>query len=153
MNSPCTCGIVTTVKPWLPAGWPCSIRADRTGARLHRPLPGTVGSPAYRPAPPQLLGRDPVHAGRAGHAHPARRAPLACVADTPTEWISLLIGLAIFIVSSAQALVEVGFVLLRVVPGFIPSFLWMLPASAIAGLGLLWVVSIWRLSRNAAQGV
>lgn len=78
---------------------------------------------------------------------------LARVADTPTEWLSLLIGLVIFIMSSAQALVEVGSVLLRVVPGFIPSFLWMIPVSATAGLGLLWVVSIWRLSRTAAQGV
>jgi hypothetical protein len=76
---------------------------------------------------------------------------LARIADTPAEWISLLVGLIIFVLSSIQALVEVGFVLLRVAPGFIPPYLWLIPASGVAGLSLLWAVSIWRLTR-AAQG-
>ena len=71
--------------------------------------------------------------------------------DQIAEWISLLIGLIIFVLSSIQALVEVGFVLLRVAPGFIPPYLWLIPASGVAGLSLLWAVSIWRLTR-AAQG-
>ncbi len=80
-------------------------------------------------------------------------APLVSrIADTPAEWISLLAGLIIFVLSSIQALVQVGFVLLRVVPGFIPPYLWLIPASGAAGLSLLWAVSIWRLTR-AAQGV
>lgn len=76
---------------------------------------------------------------------------LGRIADTPAEWISLLVGLVIFVLSSIQALVEVGFVLLRVAPGFIPPYLWMIPASGVAGLSLLWTVSVWRLTR-AAQG-
>ena len=76
---------------------------------------------------------------------------LGRIADTPAEWISLLIGLILFVISSVQALVEVGFVLLRVAPGFIPSYLWLIPLSGLAGVGLLGAVSIWRLTR-AAQG-
>ncbi len=77
---------------------------------------------------------------------------LSRIADTPAEWISLLVGLIIFVLDSAQAMVEVGFVLLRVAPGFIPPYLWLIPASGVAGLSLLWTVSIWRLT-HAAQGV
>jgi hypothetical protein len=69
------------------------------------------------------------------------------LAGSPAEWISLIVSFALFVAASLQALVEVGFVLLRVAPGFIPPFFWMMLASGVAGLGLLWTVSVWRLTR------
>jgi len=37
-------------------------------------------------------------------------------------------------------------------PDFISPYIWMVLASTLAGLGLLWTISIWRFSR-APQGV
>lgn len=76
---------------------------------------------------------------------------LGQIASSPAEWFSLLVGLVLFVISSVQALVEIGMLLLHVAPGFIPPYLWMIPASGIAGLVLLWTISIWRLTR-ASQG-
>jgi len=76
---------------------------------------------------------------------------LALIADTPAEWLSLLLGFVFFVISTVQAVLNVGVVLLRVMPGFIPPYLWLIPASGAAGLALLWGVSVWRLTR-AAQG-
>jgi hypothetical protein len=53
----------------------------------------------------------------------------------------------LFIVTSVQTMADVALVFLRVVPGFIPGYIWMVLASALAGLGLLWTISIWRFSR------
>jgi hypothetical protein len=72
--------------------------------------------------------------------------------ESPAEWINLALGYLLFVLSSAQALTEVGSVFLRVVPGFVPPFVWMVLASALAGIGLLWTVSIWRITR-VPQGV
>ena len=71
---------------------------------------------------------------------------LARLTASPAEWIALILSYIFFFVSALQALSEVGFVLLRVAPGFIPPFAWMVFASALAGMGLLWVISIWRLT-------
>jgi hypothetical protein len=43
-------------------------------------------------------------------------------------------------------------VLARVIPEIIPPYVWMIGISALAGLGLLWIVSIWRFSHKP-QGV
>jgi anti-sigma factor RsiW len=74
------------------------------------------------------------------------------LAASPAEWINLVLGYLLFIFSSVQALTEVGSVFLRVVPGFVPPFVWMVLASALAGMSLLWTVSIWRITR-VPQGV
>ncbi|MGE5249620.1 MAG: hypothetical protein ACM3QS_05345 [Bacteroidota bacterium] len=71
---------------------------------------------------------------------------LAQAADSPAEWVSLVIGYALFVVTTLQTVVEVGSVLVRVAPGFMPSYFWMIVASGVAGLGLLSSVSIWRYS-------
>jgi hypothetical protein len=47
---------------------------------------------------------------------------------------------------------QAGEVLLRVIPGFVPPFAWMIIISAFAGISLLWIVSIWRFTR-VPQGV
>jgi hypothetical protein len=42
--------------------------------------------------------------------------------------------------------------MLRVMPAFVSPFGWMVLSSTLAGLGLLWSVSIWRFTR-LPQGV
>jgi hypothetical protein len=72
---------------------------------------------------------------------------LLSIIDSPAEWLTLGIGYLLFIITSLQAFTEFGLVLLRVVPGFIPPLGWMMIASAVAGLSLLWTISIWRFTR------
>jgi hypothetical protein len=73
-------------------------------------------------------------------------------ANAPVEWATVAIGYFLFVVTSLQALTEVMAVLLRMAPDFISPYVWMVLASAMAGLGLLWTISIWRFSRTP-QGV
>jgi hypothetical protein len=72
--------------------------------------------------------------------------------SAPAAWISVFVGWGIFLVSTLQALTQAGSVLLGVLPGVLPPFVWMVFLSAAAGIGLLWSVSIWRFSR-VPQGV
>jgi hypothetical protein len=71
---------------------------------------------------------------------------LTRLAASPAEWIALILSYIFFIVASLQALTDVGLVLMRVAPGFVPPFAWLVFASALAGIGLLWIISIWRLT-------
>lgn len=77
---------------------------------------------------------------------------IGSILDSPVDWITVLVGYFLLVLTSVRAISEVGFVLLRVVPGFVPSFVWMMLVSALAGIGLLWSVSIWRFTRFP-QGV
>ncbi len=77
---------------------------------------------------------------------------LYAVITSPVEWITATISYFLFAVSSLQALTELMTVLLRILPDFIPPYMWMVLVSALAGLCLLWTISIWRFSR-APQGV
>jgi len=70
----------------------------------------------------------------------------------PVEWVTAGIGYFLFIVTSLQAFTEVMTVLLRMATDFIPPYVWMVIASALAGFGLLWAISIWQFSRTP-QGV
>ena len=71
----------------------------------------------------------------------------------PVGWVTVAIGYFLFVVTSLQALAEVMAVLLRMVPNFISPYVWMVLVSALAGLGLLWTISIWQFSRRTPQGV
>ena len=66
---------------------------------------------------------------------------------SPVTWITSLVGWGVFLITTLQAMVQAGSVLLDVVPGFLPPFVWMVVISALAGIGLLWSVSIWRFAR------
>ena len=72
--------------------------------------------------------------------------------SSPVEWITATVGYFLFFVSSLQALREVMTVLLGILPDFISPYMWMVLASALAGFGLLWTISIWQFSRTP-QGV
>ena len=67
--------------------------------------------------------------------------------NSPAEWLTLGIGYLLFIITSLQAFTQFGLVLLRVLPEFIPPLGWMVILSTIAGLSLLWTISIWRFTR------
>jgi hypothetical protein len=73
---------------------------------------------------------------------------LLAFASEPVEWVATAIGYFLFIVTALQAFTEVMTVLLRMAPGFIPPYVWMVLISTLAGLGLLWTISIWRFSRT-----
>jgi hypothetical protein len=76
-------------------------------------------------------------------------APFAySFASAPVQWLTTAVGYFLFIFTSLQAFTEAAMVLARVVPDFIPPYMWMVAVSALAGLGLLWAVSIWRFSRT-----
>lgn len=66
---------------------------------------------------------------------------------SPAAWITALIEWGVFLITTLQAMAQAGSVFLDVIPGFIPAFMWMVLISALAGIGLLWSVSIWRFVR------
>ncbi len=78
---------------------------------------------------------------------------LYAVISAPVQWITATLGFFLFAVNSLQALTEAATVLLRILPDFIPPYVWMVLVSALAGLGLLWTISIWHFSRRTPQGV
>jgi len=70
----------------------------------------------------------------------------------PVEWLTAAVGYFLFMFTSMQAFSEILSVLSRMVPNFIPPYAWMVLLSTFAGLGLIWIVSIWRFARKP-QGV
>ena len=72
---------------------------------------------------------------------------LASFFAAPATWIAALVEWAVFLFTTLQAVTQVGSVLLRMLPGFLSPFGFMVLVSAFAGIGLLWSVSIWRFVR------
>jgi len=72
---------------------------------------------------------------------------LASFLASPAAWIASLIEWGVFLVTTLQAIGQAGSVFLDVIPGFLPPFVWMVILSTLAGIGLLWSVSIWRFVR------
>ena len=77
---------------------------------------------------------------------------LVSLIGSPAEWISMAVRTLLFFYTSIMAVLEASSVIFRVLPGFVPPFLWLVLLSTLSGLGLLWSVSIWRLMRRP-QGV
>lgn len=72
---------------------------------------------------------------------------------SPATWISVLVEWGVFLITTLQAVTQAGSVLLDVLPSFLSPFMWMVLLSAIAGISLLWSVSIWRFAqRGVPQG-
>jgi hypothetical protein len=67
--------------------------------------------------------------------------------EAPATWIAALIEWAVFIITTVVAVGQAGSVLLRMLPGFLSPFAFMVVVSALAGICLLWSVSIWRFVR------
>ena len=66
---------------------------------------------------------------------------------SPASWISVLVEWGVYLITTLRALAEAGTVVVDVIPSFLSPFMWMVVLSAIAGIGLLWSVSIWRFVR------
>jgi hypothetical protein len=66
---------------------------------------------------------------------------------SPAGWIAAMLNFLLVLLDMARAIGEIGSILLRVLPGFIPPIGWMMILSAISGFILLWIVSIWRFTR------
>lgn len=77
---------------------------------------------------------------------------LVTFASAPIEWLTTAVSYILFIFTSLQAFTEIIQVFTRVIPNFIPAYVWMIIFSAIAGFSLLWTISIWRFARKP-QGV
>ena len=77
---------------------------------------------------------------------------LVSLLGSPAEWISAMVRALLFIYTTIMTVAEAGSVIFRVMPGFMPPFVWLILLSTLSGLGLLWSVSIWRLMRRP-QGV
>ena len=67
--------------------------------------------------------------------------------SSPATWIAALVEWGIYLITTVQAMGQAGFVLLDVIPGFLSPFMWMILLSTMAGISLLWSVSIWRFIR------
>lgn len=67
--------------------------------------------------------------------------------SAPATWIAALVQWTVFIVTTVQALAQAGSVFVHIIPDFLTPFAWMVLLSAIAGVSLLWTVSIWRFIR------
>jgi hypothetical protein len=79
---------------------------------------------------------------------------LAGFFQSPASWIAALVEMAVFILTTLQASVEAGKVILDVLGRLLPPFGWMVIVSGVAGISLLWSVSIWRFAfRSVPQGV
>ncbi len=67
--------------------------------------------------------------------------------SAPAAWISVVVNWMVFLITTLQALGQAGSVLIKVVPDFISPIAWMILFSAVAGISLLWTISIWRFVR------
>ena len=67
--------------------------------------------------------------------------------SAPATWIAAFVQWGVFIVTTVDALAQAGSVFLRILPDFLSPFAWMVIVSALAGVSLLWTVSIWRFVR------
>ena len=72
--------------------------------------------------------------------------------SSPAEWITTAVGYCLFILTSLQVLSVVSTVMLRVVPTFVSPTSMFVIALMVSGVSLLWIVSIWRVTRTP-QGV
>lgn len=77
---------------------------------------------------------------------------VASVLGSPAEWIAAMVRALLFIYTTTMAIAEAGSILVRVLPGFVPPFVWLILFSTMSGFALLWSISIWRLMRRP-QGV
>jgi hypothetical protein len=72
--------------------------------------------------------------------------------DSPAQWVGSWIAFWVFAFASLRTVSEIGSVLLRVVPDFIPAYVWLIATSTLIGLSLLWTITIWKLT-HISQGV
>ena len=75
---------------------------------------------------------------------------LASFVTSPATWITSFIQWGVYLVTTLQAIAHASSVMVRVMPSFLSPFVLMVLVSTLAGIGLLWTVSIWRFALRAA---
>ena len=79
---------------------------------------------------------------------------VASFISSPATWIASFVEWGVFLVTTVRAMAQAGSILLHIVPEFLSPFAWMVLVSAVAGVGLLWSVAIWRFTqRSVPRGV
>jgi len=81
-------------------------------------------------------------------AWPFLRSFIQSPVNILASWISSLISSWV----TVQAMVNAGVVLFKVVPGFVPAYIWTIILFAAAGWSLLWVFSLMKFTK-IPQGV
>jgi hypothetical protein len=77
---------------------------------------------------------------------------LALVSDSPSELVSSWLTHLVSLWVSIQAFGHTGSTLLKIIPGFIPSYVWPIAILALAGSSILWVASLVKFTK-VPQGV
>jgi hypothetical protein len=81
-------------------------------------------------------------------AWPAIMGMLKSPVDLLSSWIGALLSIWVTLIAMAQA----GLVLFRIVPDFIPAYIWTVILFAACGWSLLWVFSLFKFAKFP-QGV
>jgi hypothetical protein len=68
-------------------------------------------------------------------------------ATSPVEGFTAAVSYFLFVFTSLRAVSEALMVFVRLIPNFISPYMWIVILSALAGLGLLGSISIWRFAR------
>jgi hypothetical protein len=71
---------------------------------------------------------------------------------SPFNYLASWISSMVVFWASLQAIVRAGIVLLKVVPGFVPTYIWTVILFAAGGVSLAWIVSLMKLTKGP-QGV
>ena len=79
---------------------------------------------------------------------PLLKEAIQSPANLLNSWLSTLVSLW----ASLQAMGHVSSLVLRVVPGFIPAYVWLVILVAGGGWSLVWIASLIKLTKNP-QGV
>ncbi len=72
--------------------------------------------------------------------------------QSPVDLLASWLGSLLSFWASLDAMAHAGFVLFRIVPGFIPTYIWTVVLFAACGWSLLWVFSLIKFSKFP-QGV
>jgi len=72
--------------------------------------------------------------------------------QSPVNWLASWISSLVSFWASLQAILRAGMVLFKVVPGFVPAYIWAVILFATGGWSLVWVVSLMKFTK-IPQGV
>ncbi|HTX91510.1 MAG TPA: hypothetical protein VMC09_09850 [Anaerolineales bacterium] len=69
------------------------------------------------------------------------------IVQSPVSMLASWLSSVVSIWASAEALFQGGRVILKVVPGFVPTYVWMILLLIAGGWSLLWVFSLMKLTK------
>jgi len=72
--------------------------------------------------------------------------------QSPVNWLATWISSLVSSWASLQAILRAGMVLFKVVPGFVPTYIWAVILFAAGGWSMVWIVSLMKFTKYP-QGV